>query len=493
LILHRPNTPGDKHSIPRAAHATKTRPTNAARSGLDPFSPRRTAAAGVKRHTFPRTLALDLGLNAARAGARASRPHRAARIEDDPMTEKQSIYDRVTETILKQIEASPGEPVMPWHRPAGSALQIPRNATTDNTYRGINILMLWIAADMNRYPTGLWASYKQWTGIGAQVRKGEKAAQVVFYKEFDVEPTEKDDDGKRRVLRASYVFNAAQVDGFATPSPEPTELGPVRRTAEFERFVASTGARINHGGHRAFYSLTTDEIAMPEEKSFTGTPTMDRDLGYMSVLAHELGHWSGAKHRLDRQLGNRFGTHAHAVEEIIAEMSAAFVCARLGLASEPRADHAQYIAHYLSLLRDDSRAIFTAAAAASKAAAYLFSFSKSVDTPCPATSPTSTEPSTSCAGQTTAMISCPQISGSSRRPSTDTSTTAATRPSSTSAAGSMPDTPSTGRTGSSISSWRPTDMSAGEARSWSTTTSASAHPRTGAGKRSRSPAAAASS
>ena len=180
-------------------------------------------------------------------------------------------------------------------------------------------------------------------------------------------------------------------------------------------------------------------------------------------------------------------------EEIIAEMTAAFVCAELGLASEPRADHAQYISHYLTLLCDDSRAIFTAAAAASKAAAYLFSFSKSVDTPCPATQPTLTEPSTSCFGPTTATTSSRLISGFYKRPSTDTSTIAAAKPSSSSAAGSMPDTASAGCTGSSISSWRQTDMSAGAGRSSSTTTRDCAHPRTGAAKRSRSRAAAASS
>ena len=207
------------------------------------------------------------------------------------MTDKHSIHDRVTATILQQIEASPGDPVMPWHRPAGSALHIPTKATTESAYRGINILMLWIAADMNQYPTGLWASYKQWVGIGPQARKGEKAAQIVFFREFVVEKTADDDDGKRRVLRTSSVFNAAQVAGFAAPSPEETDLGPVCRSAEFERIVVNTGARINHGGHRAFYALATDEITMPEEKSFVGTPIMNRDLGYMSTLAHELGHW----------------------------------------------------------------------------------------------------------------------------------------------------------------------------------------------------------
>jgi antirestriction protein ArdC len=381
------------------------------------------------------------------------------------MKEKQSVYDRVTAAILQQIDASPGDPVMPWHRPAGSTLHIPRNATTDNAYRGINILMLWIAADMKQYPTGLWASYKQWAGIGAQVRQGEKAAQVVFYRQFDVEPAAEDDDGKRRVLRTSFVFNAAQVDGFETPSQQATDLGPVRRSAEFDRFVAATGAMINHGGHRAFYSLTTDEITMPDETSFVGTATMDRDLGYMSVLAHELSHWCGAKPRLDRQLGNRFGSQAHAAEEVIAEMTAAFVCAELGLAAEPRADHAQYIAHYLELLRDDNRAIFTAAAAASKAAAYLFSFSKDLDTLCPATSPISTGPSTSCAAPATATISSRSTSGLSRRPSTEGSTSTAGKPSLNSGNVSMLATPSGGCTASSTSSWLRTDMSAGEVRS----------------------------
>ncbi len=345
------------------------------------------------------------------------------------MSEKLSIHDRITATILKQIADNPGEPVMPWHRPAGSALHIPKNATTNSAYRGINILMLWIAADVQHYPTGLWASYQQWAATGAQVRKGEKATQIVFYKQFDVEPHADNDDGKRRVARTFSVFNAAQVDGLETAASEPVDHGPVQRSAAFARFVAGTGAKIVHGGHQAFYALVADTITMPEEQSFVGTPTMDRDLGYMSVLAHELGHWSGARNRLDRQLANRFGTHAHAAEEIIAELTAAFVCAELGLASEPRADHAHYIAHYLKLLRSDARAIFTAAAAASKAANFLLSLSNPVDTSCPATSPISTELSASCAEPTMATTSSHSIFGLSSRPSTATSFSAAAAPS----------------------------------------------------------------
>ena len=211
--------------------------------------------------------------------------------------------------------------------------------------------------------------------------------------------------------------------------------------------------------------------------SFIGTATMDRDLGYMSVLAHELGHYSGAKHRLDRQLGNRFGSQAHAAEEIIAEMTAAFVCAELGLASEPRADHAQYISHYLKLLRDDSRAIFTAsAAAASKAAAYLFSFSKSVDIAMPRDISDIDRALDILSRTNDGDDLVPdQTSGLSRRPSTAGSTSAVATPISNSAAALMPDTPSDGCTASSTSSWRRTDTSAGAARDRRTLRRAPAH------------------
>jgi antirestriction protein ArdC len=94
---------------------------------------------------------------------------------------------------------------------------MPVNALTQNAYNGINIVNLWIAAEVKSYATPVWATYKQWLELGAQVRKDEKSSLVIFYKEFDAEPDPENasDDGKRRVARASRVFNAAQVDGFA--------------------------------------------------------------------------------------------------------------------------------------------------------------------------------------------------------------------------------------------------------------------------------------
>jgi antirestriction protein ArdC len=249
---------------------------------------------------------------------------------------------------------------------------MPVNALTKNAYNGINIVSLWVAAEVKQYVSPVWATYKQWLELGAQVRAGEKSSLVIFYKEFDAEPDPEDasDDGKRRVARASRVFNAGQVDGYQAPAaPEP--LGPIARIAAADRFVSACGARIEHGGERAYYRSSSDHIQMPSEGAFCGTQTMNRSEGYYATLLHELTHWTGASHRLDRTFGRRFGDQAYAAEELVAEIGAAFLCAELQITQAVRPDHAQYLAQWLGLIKSDSRAIFAASAKASEAAAYL--------------------------------------------------------------------------------------------------------------------------
>jgi antirestriction protein ArdC len=286
-------------------------------------------------------------------------------------TTRRDVHAEITDQIIASIEANPGEFSLPWRRGNG-ALHMPVNAHTGNRYNGINILSLWVAAEARGFSAPIWGTYRQWAEKGAQVRKGEKSSLVVFYREFETDPDPQDqtDDGKRRMARASYVFNASQVDGFELPAaPEP--LGPVERIDGADRFVNATGAVVGHGGDRAFYRPSTDSIQMPDEGLFTGTETMNRSEAYYATLVHELVHWSGAKHRLDRQMGKRFGGHAYAAEELVAEIGAAFLCAELGITQEVRPDHAQYLASWLKLLKSDSKAIFTAAARASEASAFL--------------------------------------------------------------------------------------------------------------------------
>ena len=284
---------------------------------------------------------------------------------------KREIHAEITHKLIAAIEANPGEPTMPW-RKSGSALWLPVNALTAKRYNGINVISLWVAAETAGYGAPVWGTYRQWAQQGAQVRKGEKASPIVFYKEYATEPDPQDeeDDGRRRVARASWVFNCAQVDGY-TPPDAPEPLGPIERIERADRFFAATGAKVVHGGEQAFYRPSTDTIHMPDEQLFSGTATMTRSEAYFSVLGHEHLHWAGHSSRLNREFGKRFADKAYIAEELVAEIGSCLICAELHLTPDVRPDHAQYLSHWLKLLKQDDRAIFTAAAKASEAVNYL--------------------------------------------------------------------------------------------------------------------------
>ncbi|CCQ74248.1 ArdC family protein [Magnetospira sp. QH-2] len=285
---------------------------------------------------------------------------------------RKDVYQTVTDQIIEAIENGAGEWQMPWHR-AGSGLNRPLNIDTGNAYRGINIIALWASGQVRGYSSGTWGTYRQWQNKGCQVRKGEKASTVVFYKEFETDDQASGSDEthpeKRFVARASSVFNADQVDGYEISLPEPKD--PVQAVAEADTFVNNTLAVIRHGGGRAFYSTGTDAIQMPDKDRFIGSETSSSTECYYSTLLHELVHWTGAKRRCDRQFGKRFGDDAYAVEELVAELGAAFLCADLGITSEPRPDHAAYIDNWLQVLKSDNRAIFAAASKAAQATDFL--------------------------------------------------------------------------------------------------------------------------
>jgi antirestriction protein ArdC len=281
-----------------------------------------------------------------------------------------NVYRAITEKIAAAIAAGAGSFQMPWHGGA-SAIALPTNAATNATYRGVNILALWVDAMTKNYPTGHWASYRQWQSIGAQVRKGERGSMIVFYKRVESAEETEDDEGAqpRFFARASRVFNAAQVEDWDPPLPQCVSSFQIDK--EVEAFVTAIGARVRHGFTTARYRPDLDDIEMPSPAWFTGTATSSPSQSYHSVLMHETIHWSGAPHRLDREFGKRFGDHAYAFEEIVAELGAAFLCAALGIANEPRPDHAAYVASWLTVLNNDPRAIFTAANRAQQAAEYL--------------------------------------------------------------------------------------------------------------------------
>ncbi|WP_420608210.1 ArdC family protein [Novosphingopyxis sp.] len=280
------------------------------------------------------------------------------------------IYQRITDRIAAAIEAGAGEWRMPWHPGAdGVAPVLPVNAATGKPYRGVNTVVLWATAQAEGYPSAVWATYRQWAELGAQVRKGERASPVVFWKISDKEDQEDanegaEDDRRSRVFARGYsVFNAAQVDGYEAPALP--VLLEAERIGHAEAFFDAIGADIRHGGNRACYKPSLDQIRMPPFEAF-------RDpIAYYATLAHEATHLTGHPSRCARDLRGRFGDEAYAAEELVAELGAAFVCADLAMAPEPRPDHAAYVASWLKVLRGDKRTIFTAAAKAQAAADWM--------------------------------------------------------------------------------------------------------------------------
>jgi len=292
------------------------------------------------------------------------------------MAHKRDLHQDVTNQIIRAIEAGAcgDQWVMPWT--AGAAGGMPHNATTGHRYRGVNVVMLWFEAQERAYPANQWASYKQWHGAGAQVRKGERGTLIVYAGQTVVrDPAEGGEENERtiRFLKCSHVFNAAQVDGYELPTVERPDLA--ERLAHAERFVTATGADIRYGQGRAFYSPSHDFVGMPDWDQFKDTDGATATENAYGVLLHELTHWTKHERRLDRDLGGqRFGDDGYAMEELVAELGAAYLCASLGIAAEPRADHARYIENWLGVLKADKKAIFTAAARASDAAEYLEAF-----------------------------------------------------------------------------------------------------------------------
>jgi len=287
-------------------------------------------------------------------------------------TEKQDIYTRITNQIVSHLEKGVRPWVKPWNaeHAAGRITRPLRH--NGKPYSGINVLSLWASAVAQNFAAPIWMTFKQALELDGHIRKGEKGSLVVYADSI----TRKDTDEKtgdeidREIpfLKGYTVFNVEQIDDlpevyYAKAAPI---LDPVARIEHAEKFFAASGATIRHGGNRAFYSIAADAIQMPPFESF-----QDAD-SYYATLAHECTHWTGSKTRLDRDFGgHRFGSEGYAIEELVAELGAAFLCADLELALEPREDHASYIATWLKVLAADNRALFTAAAHAQRAAEFI--------------------------------------------------------------------------------------------------------------------------
>ena len=270
------------------------------------------------------------------------------------------IHRAVAQKVISAMETHGTNWTKSWAVPQGDG---PLSMSTGKHYQGVNWLILGMARAVAGFTSGHWATYKQWQTMGAQVRKGERGEMVILYKPIVVKDKETGEEKSVRLLRSFTVFNADQVDGYE-PQASASKFVDMPDTIA-DQFAAGAGAAVtNADPSGAFYVPSRDFINMPKQSQFTSAEA------YSATLLHELVHWTGHESRLDRNLKTGHGTKDYAAEELVAELGAAMLCGSLGISPEPRADHAKYLNNWIERLKNDPRAIFTAAAKAQAAADY---------------------------------------------------------------------------------------------------------------------------
>lgn len=275
----------------------------------------------------------------------------------------------ITDKIIAMLEKGGNEARARWTKAAKSGF--PSNGKTGDTYRGVNVLILWDAAIEQCYASNVWMTYKQAESMGAQVRKGEKGVMCAYFemvkgKGKQEESQAEGEEGKGGffpMCKPFWLFNVAQIDGLpeATTTTTDNTFSPIE---DAEKLLAASGATINHGFDSAFFAPSKDQIGLPDRERFTSPEN------YYATAVHELTHWTGHASRLNRQFGKRFGDDAYAFEELVAELGSAFLVGHLGFVDTTIEGHASYIESWLTVLKNDKTAIFTA----SKHACLAFDF-----------------------------------------------------------------------------------------------------------------------
>jgi antirestriction protein ArdC len=275
-----------------------------------------------------------------------------------------NLHKEITDRIVARLKAG----VVPWRQPwSGKGFGVmPRNALTQRAYSGANVILLWSRAQESGFQAPLWLTFKQALELGGNVRKGEKGETVIYVSKV----IRTDDDGQKRAipfLKAYTVFNVAQCDNLPAkivdPNASARKWNNDARDALAEAFIHTSGATVRHGEARAYYSPIGDFVNLPAFETFKSASL------YYGVAFHELGHWTGAEKRLNRTFGKRFGDRSYAVEELVAELTSAFLCGEFGFDND--GVDADYIATWIKLLEEHEKVIVAAAAAASRAVEFM--------------------------------------------------------------------------------------------------------------------------
>lgn len=278
---------------------------------------------------------------------------------------RRDLYAEITARIIADLEGGIAPWARPWSADKTTAIALPHNASSRRPYSGVNVLILWGQAQAMGYSSAGWLTFNQAKEAGGNVRKGEKGTLIVYSDRFIPAGEKAKGDDARSVwfLKSFVVFNLDQIEGCDKLRSTAAPMTAREQHDAAESLISATGVRFQIGGDRAFYVPSLDFVQMPPQVSFHD------QINYYRTAFHELGHATGHSSRLDRKLLNKAGGADYAREELVAEMTAAFTCASLGI--QPTVRHADYIGTWLTVLKEDSRAIFRAASQASKAADWI--------------------------------------------------------------------------------------------------------------------------
>lgn len=274
----------------------------------------------------------------------------------------------ITDKIINLLERGTIKTGERW---TGSrATGLPVNAKSGEQYHGINVLVLWAEMADKSYASSQWVTFKQAADMGANVRKGEKSVMCVYYRTVGKRDEAKAEDEQETYFMAKpfWLFNVAQIDGLPADLTTPASATPAKSFnphQEAEQLLLNSQASINFGFDSAYYSPSADKICLPARERFTS------ESNFYATALHELTHWTGNETRLNRSFGKRFGDDAYAFEELVAELGAAFTIGQLGMIDATIETHADYVQSWIKVLKDDKKAIFTAASQAAKASDFI--------------------------------------------------------------------------------------------------------------------------
>ena len=281
---------------------------------------------------------------------------------------KKDLYQDFTNQVIKQMEDNN----MNWFKPfTTSILNGHHNVVSKKCYQGLNCFSIGLSVHDNGFKSNEWATFNQWKNLGANVLKGSKGTQILYWniKEYE-DKNDKDKKVKIPMLRYFVVFNADQVEGYKRKVIETKVIDDWKAHFKTDSFVENINPDIKTS-NKAFYIPSKDFIGMPPKEDFKGDKENTKEQHYYSTLLHELTHWTGHPSRCDRNLGNRFGSQAYAMEELIAEIGSALLCSHLGITKAPTPNHAKYLNGWLEVLKEDKKAIFKAFSLSKTSSEYL--------------------------------------------------------------------------------------------------------------------------